>query len=146
MKDVIVNLTGYDACESDLINVANIVFKRLNVKNPIFNIIIVDESKIQELNRLYRNIDEITDVISFAFEESDNEIYKDIRFLGEIYICSSVALKQSEKYNHSFKREMCYLCVHGILHLLGYDHIEESDKKIMRAMEEEVLKEYDLQR
>lgn len=146
MEDVVVNLTNEEINKEDLINISNIVFKNLNVINPIYNIVVVSEERIKEINNLYRNKDSVTDVISFAFEEKDNDIYKDVRFIGEIYICAKRAKEQSIEYGHSFKREICYLCVHGLLHLLGYDHMNEEDKKVMREKEEEVLKEYDLQR
>lgn len=146
MEDIVFNLTSNEVNKEDLINISNIVFKLLNVKNPIYNIIIVDEKKIREINKEYRDKDSITDVISFAFEEKDNDIYKDFRLLGEIYICSKRAKEQAEEYGHSYKREICYLTVHGLLHLLGYDHMNEKDKKVMRELEERVLNEYDLQR
>lgn len=146
MEDIIFNLTKEEINKDDLINISNIVFKILNVKNPVYNIIIVDEEKIREINKNYRDKDSITDVISFAFEEKDNDIYKDFRLLGEIYICSKRAKEQAKEYGHSYKREICYLCTHGLLHLLGYDHMNEEDKKEMRELEERVLNEYDLQR
>ena len=69
-----------------------------------------------------------------------------MRFLGEIYISYDKCVEQAKEYGHSIKREFCYLAVHGLLHLLGYDHIKEEDKKIMRALEEEILDEYDIKR
>ena len=119
---------------------------KLNVVNPLLNIVIVDNKKIQELNKIYRDKDAVTDVISFAFEESDNLKYDNMRFLGEIYISYDKCVEQAKEYGHSIKREFCYLAVHGLLHLLGYDHIKEEDKKIMRALEEEILDEYDIKR
>ncbi|MBQ3142803.1 MAG: rRNA maturation RNase YbeY [Bacilli bacterium] len=142
---VVFNETNKDACEKDLINISKIVFKIHNIKNPVFNIVIVDKEKIKEINKLYRKKDKVTDVISFAFEDNGN-IYKDIRYLGEIYICAEVAEEQAKEYGHSYKREICYLAVHGLMHLLGYDHMNEDDKRIMRSKEEEVLNEYDLKR
>ena len=72
--------------------------------------------------------------------------YDNIRFLGEIYICYDRCVEQASEYGHSIKREFCYLAVHGLLHLLGYDHMTEEDKKVMRAKEEEILGEYDITR
>ena len=69
-----------------------------------------------------------------------------IRFLGEIYICYDRCVEQASEYGHSIKREFCYLAVHGLLHLLGYDHMTEEDKKVMRAEEESILNEYDITR
>ena len=111
-----------------------------------FNIIIVDNKRIHEINREYRNVDRETDVISFAFEEVNDVEYTDIRFLGEIYISYERCVSQAEDFGHSVKREFCYLAVHGLLHLLGYDHMVEEDKKVMRALEEEILSEYDIKR
>ena len=67
-------------------------------------------------------------------------------FLGDIIICEDVARKNAQEYNHSFERELCYLIVHGFLHLLGYDHMEEEDKTVMRAYEEAVLRKYHITR
>ena len=107
---------------------------------------IVDNEKIREINRDYRNKDAVTDVISFAFEEVNDVEYTDIRFLGEIYISYERCVSQAEDYGHSVKREFCYLAVHGLLHLLGYDHMTDEDKKEMRTLEEEILSEYDIKR
>jgi len=111
-----------------------------------FNIIIVDNKKIQELNKEYRNIDKVTDVISFALE--DDETYKldNYRMLGDIYICIEKAYSQAEEYGHSFKRELSFLAVHGLLHLLGYDHMNETDEKVMFSKQEEVLSRYGIER
>ena len=118
----------------------------MNIENPLLNIVIVDNKKIQEINRDYRNKDAVTDVISFAFEEYQDVEYEDIRFLGEIYISYERCVSQAEDYGHSVKREFCYLAVHGLLHLLGYDHMTDEDKKEMRTLEEEILNEYDIKR
>jgi len=111
-----------------------------------FNIIIVDNKKIQELNKEYRNIDKVTDVISFALE--DDETYKldNYRMLGDIYICIEKTYSQAEEYGHSFKRELSFLAVHGLLHLLGYDHMTEEEEKIMFSKQEEVLNRYGIER
>lgn len=146
MEDIVFNLTEEEINSDDLINVSNIVFKMLNVINPIYNIVIVDEEKIRQINREYRDKDSITDVISFAFEEKDNIVYNNFRLIGEIYICAKRAKEQAAEYGHTFRREICYLTVHGLLHLLGYDHMNEEDKIVMRNLEEKVLDEYDCQR
>ncbi len=145
-ENIVTNLTNYQINEKDIINVSNITFKVLDINNPVFNVVLVDEEKIREINRIYRKKDSVTDVISFAFEESDKINIDDIRFLGEIYICVKRAEEQAKEYGHSFKREICYLTVHGLLHLLGYDHIKEEDKAVMRQMEERILEEYDTRR
>ena len=104
-----------------------------------FNIIIVDKEKIQQINRDYRNKDAVTDVISFAFEEVDDVKYDNIRFLGEIYICYDICLKNAKKYGNSFDREFCFLFIHGLLHLLGYDHQTKEQEEVMFKLQDEIL-------
>ena len=146
MKDYIFNTTNETVDIDELDKVIQFACKHMNVENPLLNIIIVDNEKIQEINRDYRNKDAVTDVISFAFEEYQDVEYEDIRFLGEIYISYERCVSQAEDYGHSIKREFCYLAVHGLLHLLGYDHMTDEDKKEMRTLEEEILNEYDIKR
>ena len=114
--------------------------------NGEFNVIIVDEAKIQELNKIYRNIDKVTDVISFALEDDETFNISGYRVLGDIYICIEKARRQAEEYGHSFKRELSFLAIHGLLHLLGYDHMEKQDEEVMFAKQEEVLKRYGIDR
>lgn len=111
-----------------------------------FNIIIVDKKKIQELNKEYRNIDRVTDVISFALEDDDTFKLDNYRVLGDIYICLEKAREQALEYGHSFKRELSFLAVHGLLHLLGYDHMTKEDEEIMFSKQEEVLSRYGIKR
>ena len=146
MKDYIFNTTNEKIDTTELEKVIEFACKHMKVENPLLNIVIVDNKKIQEINKLYRNKDAVTDVISFAFEEVPDVKYDDVRFLGEIYISYERCKEQAAEYGHSVKREFCYLAVHGLLHLLGYDHIKEEDKKVMRALEEEILNEYDITR
>lgn len=146
MKEYIFNTTSEKVDIDELDKVIKFACKHMKVKNPLLNIVIVDNKRIQEINKQYRNKDAVTDVISFAFEEVDDVKYKDVRFLGEIYISYERCVSQASEYGHSIKREFCYLVVHGLLHLLGYDHIKEEDKKVMRALEEEILNEYDITR
>ena len=120
--------------------------KYQKIDNAIFNIIIVDESKIQYLNKHYRNKDSVTDVISFALEDDDTFIKSDVRILGDIYICLKRAKEQSIEYGHSFLRELSFLTIHGLLHLLGYDHMKEEDEKIMFKLQEMILDEYGIKK
>jgi len=101
------------------------------------SIALVDNTKIKELNKKFRKKNEVTDVLSFPM---DDEI------LGDIIISAERASSQSKDYGHSFKREICYLVTHGILHLLGYDHKTEGEKKEMRKKEERILKELEIKR
>lgn len=116
------------------------------IENAIFTIIIVNEDKIQELNKNYRGKDAVTDVISFALEDDETFISSDFRILGDIYICLKRAKDQSIEYGHSLLRELSFLSVHGLLHLLGYDHIEKEDEKIMFNLQERILDEYGIKR
>ena len=121
--------------------------KKLNVGDVSFNVIIVDNPYIHNLNRDYRNIDRETDVITFALEDEKNLVLpEEVRVLGDIYISIDKARSQAEEYGHSFKREICFLAIHGFYHLLGYDHMNKKDEKIMFAKQEEVLKEYGVTR
>lgn len=114
--------------------------------NVVFNIIIIDNAKIKEINRTYRGIDRETDVISFALEDDKTFNFEDVRILGDIYISIDKVRSQSEEYGHSFKRELSFLAVHGLLHLLGYDHMTKEDEEVMFKKQEEVLSRYDIKR
>lgn len=107
----------------------------------------VDGEEIQELNRDYRDTDRVTDVLSFPQFDDLNEIpdFGEI-CLGDVVICKDQAEKQAEEFGHSFEREIIYLFTHSILHLLGYDHMEEDEKKEMRAREEEVMEHLGIRR
>ena len=123
-------------------SVLNKTLAKEGVKDAIFSIIFVDNETIQTINREYRGLDSITDVISFALE--DNEVVDKTkeRVLGDIYICIPRMIEQAKSYGHSEKRELAFLAVHGLLHLLGYDHTKsKSDEKIMFSLQEEILNE-----
>jgi len=146
VKDYIFNTTNEEIDTTELEKVLEFACKHMKVDNPLLNVVIVDNKKIQEINKEYRGKDAVTDVISFAFEEVNDVEYDNVRFLGEIYISYERCKEQAKDFGHSVKREFCYLAVHGLLHLLGYDHMVEEDKKVMRALEEEILNEYDITR
>ena len=127
-------------------------FSRVNV-----SVNFVDENEIQRLNKQFRNIDRVTDVLSFPnlnktydqrLSEFDAERNPDdnLLFLGDIVICKKVAKRQAKEYGHSLKREICFLAVHGLLHLLGYDHIKEEDEKLMKEATEKALNAYGVSR
>ena len=109
--------------------------------NTSFNLIIVDNNYIHELNKNYRHIDRETDVISFAFLDDKNEIINNSKIidLGEIYICYDICLKNAKKYGNSFDREFCFLFIHGLLHLLGYDHQTKEQEEVMFKLQDEIL-------
>ena len=106
--------------------------------NVMFNVIIIDNDRIHEINREYRGIDRETDVISFALED-DKTFNPEGRVLGDIYISIDKAHSQAIEYGHSFIREFCFLGVHGMLHLLGYDHMKQEDEKEMFSLQEKIL-------
>ena len=122
------------------------VVKKLDVENAIFNIIFISNEEIHNINKEYRNIDRVTDVISFALEDNKDIVYDDFRLLGDIYIAIDVADDQAVEYNHSREREVCFLATHGLLHLLGYDHMIEEDEKEMFGLQEELLNAYEIKR
>jgi len=109
------------------------------VKKVSFAIIFVDEGKIRELNEHYRHQDKVTDVISFAFEDNEKKSYNEWRLLGEIYICIPQMQKQAVKYKTGEQFELSFLVVHGLLHLLGYDHQTITDEQEMIRLQELIL-------
>ena len=119
----------------------------------IITITFTTPEEIRKINKKYRKIDRATDVLSFPmFEKEELEekiknkdfLYEDV--LGDIIISINKVREQAEEYGHSFERELSYMLVHGFYHLMGYDHIEEEDKKIMRPKEEKILNELKITR
>ena len=142
----IFNNTNNDINTSELEDYIKYVVKKLDIENAIFNIIFIDNKEIRDINKEYRNVDRETDVISFALEDNMDVVYDDFRLLGDIYISYEKAIEQAETYNHSVKREVFFLATHGILHLLGYDHMEEEDEKVMFGLQNELLDGYGITR
>ena len=117
------------------------------LENVSFNLIIVNNEYIHELNKTYRHIDRPTDVITFALEDEDSIVLpNEDRILGDIYISIDKAKEQAKEYGHSLLRELSFLAVHGFYHLLGYDHGTEEEEKVMFAKQEEVLESYGIRR
>lgn len=148
MNIEIFNETSHDI-EEDIIELKTFlenVAKDEKLDNGEFNVIIVDNEKIRQINKEYRNVDRETDVISFALEDDKTFVIQDYRVLGDIYISIDKALEQSREYGHSFKREFNFLALHGLLHLLGYDHMEKDDEEVMFSKQEEVLAKYGILR
>ncbi len=143
----IFNETGKEIQEIDKLQIyMEFVVKKLKIKKGIFNIIFVTNEEIHKINKEYRKVDRVTDVISFALEDNKDIEYKDFRLLGDIYIAIDVAYEQAIEYNHSREREVCFLATHGLLHLLGYDHMTEEEEKEMFGKQEELLNAYDIKR
>lgn len=105
------------------------------------SVIYVDPEQIHEINKEYRGIDRPTDVISFALmdEEDDYEVKEEENQLGDIFINVRAISDQAVEYGHSLRREVCFLFTHGLLHLLGYDHMNEKEEKEMFALQDEIL-------
>lgn len=143
----IVNNTKKDIPELEFLQeYIEFVVKKEKLENAIFNIIFISNEEIHKINKQYRNVDRVTDVISFALEDNKDIEYDGFRVLGDIYIAIDIAYLQAEEYEHSRTREVCFLATHGILHLLGYDHMIEEDEKIMFEHQEGLLKEYNINR
>lgn len=118
-------------------------FEKIESEKPLYmSLLLTDNEKIRVINRDYRDKDSATDVISFAYHEADDFDIGPYDTLGDIIISLERVEEQASEYNHSFNREFYYVLTHGILHILGYDHIEEEDKIEMRAREEEILKSF----
>ena len=118
-----------------------------NVDNLEFNVIIINNEEIHKINKEYRGIDRPTDVISFALEDyKDIKYENDYRVLGDIYISIDKVKEQAKEYGHSEKREMAFLTIHGLLHLLGYDHMNKEDEKVMFGEQEAILDGFGIKR
>lgn len=137
----ITNEYGYDKDYTFLDDLIKRCLKHEKVDSADFSIVFVDNDKIQELNKTYRNKDKVTDVISFAFEDNSSICYNDIRFLGEIYISIPKMIEQANEYGHSETRELGFLVIHGLLHLLGYDHMTKEEEEVMFGLQELLLNE-----
>lgn len=148
MADVIINnmqkkITVTKGFEDLIVKAVNTTLLVEKISRSIeVSIALVDDDYIRKLNKNYRSMDVPTDVLSFVMRET----IEDLELLGDIVISLERAKEQAAEYNHSFKREIGYLVVHGMLHLLGYDHETEQGKAIMRQKEEEVLRTIDLAR
>ncbi len=134
----------------ELSEVEKVLYKAMEkekLDDTSFNVIIVDNNYIHELNNTYRNIDRETDVITFALEDEDTLVIGgDERILGDIYISIDKARSQAQEYGHGLLRELAFLAVHGFYHLLGYDHMTKKDEEIMFKKQDEILEEYGITR
>ena len=135
----------FDVYEDIYLDLLKTILSILNIKcDPIVSVTFVDNKYIHKINKKYRQIDRPTDVISFAFLDSENNydtiLYSQgVVILGDIYISIEKAKEQAIEYQHSLHRELCFLFVHGLLHLLGYDHMNEEDEKEMFALQDQIL-------
>ena len=127
--------------EQDFTAIIEQALKTLGIEDDVeVSCVLVDDERIHEINREYRHIDRSTDVISFAMEDNDQFYVEGMpRTLGDIFISVDHAKKQAEEYGHSVEREFAFLIAHSMLHLLGYDHMEEEERKDMEKRQEEIL-------
>lgn len=134
-----------------ILKVLKTCFKEENLenKNLYVNVVLTDAKNIKQINKEHRGIDKETDVLSFPMFEPDelenlNQSTEDI--LGDMVISIEQVKKQAEEYGHSFERELAYMVVHSFYHLLGYDHMVEEDKQVMREKEELILEKLNIRR
>ncbi|MBQ5437502.1 MAG: rRNA maturation RNase YbeY [Firmicutes bacterium] len=116
--------------------------EEMETEDVSLSVTIVGKDEIRVLNRDYRNVDSVTDVLSFPAYGDEEEISLEEGeelSLGDVVICEERAREQAEEYGHSFDRELIYLFTHSVLHLLGYDHMTDEDKAVMREKEEAVM-------
>ncbi len=140
----IIDEFGYKRDYSYLNEVLNHTLKKLNINNACFSIIFIDDEKMHEMNLEYRGIDRTTDVLSFALEDNDF-IECEIRNLGDVFISITKMRSQAVEYGHSEKRELSFLSVHGLLHLLGYDHTRsKEEEKIQFGLQDEILNDLNI--
>ena len=133
---------NYDSFEKVFDELYIRIFKHLKLDGEFMtDVSIVNNEDIHVINREYRNVDRPTDVISFAFqdEESEKELKGGPISLGEIIISYEKAEEQAKEYGHSLLREMSFLFTHGMLHLLGYDHMKKEDEVVMFRLQDEIL-------
>ena len=107
------------------------------------------EEEIKQLNSAHRGINKVTDVLSFPMGEGGEypeNLSSGALILGDIVICAKRAVEQAKEYGHSIEREFAFLCAHSVLHLLGYDHMEENEAKEMEALQEKALEDINIRR
>ena len=134
-------LTVEENLQEEILRAADVVGKIYGVENSELSITLTNDENIHALNKKFRGIDRATDVLSFAFRESDEPeiIGADFEILGDIIISLERAKVQAEEFGHSFLREVIFLEVHGLLHLLGYDHIADDERQEMEAEQKFIM-------
>ena len=136
------NLTFPQDITDNVRAAAEMIGKLYDVENSEVSVTLTNNAYIHTLNKEYRGIDRPTDVLSFALNESDEPKMIDgpeINILGDLIISVERAEEQAEDYGHSFRREVAFLTVHGMLHLLGYDHMEDNEREEMEAEQRFVM-------
>ena len=134
-------IDNYGYKDYDYLNkVIEHTMKKLDVKKSLFDIIFIDDEEMHKMNKEYRGIDRTTDVLSFALNDNKH-INPVLNSLGDIFISIPKMIEQAHEYGHSEKRELSFLVVHGMLHLLGYDHMEKDEEEVMFGLQKEILEE-----
>lgn len=131
---------GYKEDQTYLGELLDFAIAKLHVKG-IFSITLIGDELMHEMNLQYRGVDRTTDVLSFALNDSKEDFEVEVEVLGDIFVSIPKMQSQAVEYGHSEKRELSFLIIHGLLHLLGYDHMKEEDEKVMFALQREVLDE-----
>ena len=134
-----------DLDENRYHEILKIIKKILEIEKEYdLSVSFVSKETIQQLNRDYRNIDKVTDVISFALMDDEIKIHglEDEQDLGDIFICVDQAQTQADDLNQSLDKELEFLFIHGVLHLLGYDHIDKADEEIMFSLQRQIVHEF----
>lgn len=138
------NNTRNEEYKQKVTQIFGIALEEVNVASDIsVNITFVGEKKIRQLNKEFRQVDKVTDVLSFPLFEADEQKQGDI---GDIVICTKRANEQARQYGHSELRELCFLSLHGLLHVLGYDHIQKQDEEVMFSLQDKILKKAQMER
>ncbi|MDZ7293332.1 rRNA maturation RNase YbeY [Mycoplasmopsis pulmonis] len=133
--------------KKEFLKIMDIIQEKFNFKKRIsVDLLITDNKEVRENNLLYRNVDKETDVLSFPFGDPDFFDHLDFIPLGSIIISHEKIVAQALEFNHSKKREFCYLFTHSLLHLLGYDHKEEDEEKIMNQYTKEIVEKLNIYR
>ena len=149
-----INFNNFEDNEQELVSlVYDVATKELKLPdNMSINLSMVEPKEIQSLNKQHRQVDKFTDVLSFPMlerlEELENEVDAQLGNvnIGDIIICRKKAQEQAQEYGHGYGRELCFLAVHGLLHLLGYDHILEEEEKEMFALQDQILQKANINR
>ena len=135
------NLTVEENLFEEILRAADVVGKIYGVENSELSITLTDDEHIHALNKKFRGVDRATDVLSFAFRESDEPevIGADFEILGDVIISLERAKVQAEEFGHTFLREVIFLEVHGLLHLLGYDHMQDDERLEMESEQKFIM-------
>lgn len=129
---------GYEADYSYLDELLPFAIDKLKAKG-LFSITFIGDEKMLEMNFQYRGVDRTTDVLSFALNDAKDSFQSEIEILGDIFVSIPKMKEQALEYGHSEKRELSFLIIHGLLHLLGYDHMTKEDEDEMFSLQKEVL-------